>query len=251
MTQAEPTISHLREQDLYLMQNEHGLIKVGRSIDPERRRHALEVGENCRIVLVLQVAKGGWQEERVHLALSAHRVVGEWFSGTQVSREAIAKVVGQTLNWPFELDEAAAAGWVAAFDERKNRQYLHREISRFHGAIRRSHEPCWTLDVDLWTLLWLLEFGERPLCDVMSTADGEAMIRSWDTGQLIPAFSKDLRAALSLWPTELRPASWHGGALSCAKAAMDARRFEWQQRNGIGRIFRPAWSNSSSTPARL
>ncbi len=42
----------IEDQHLYIMQNEHGFIKVGRSENPEKRRRSLEIHERCKISIV-------------------------------------------------------------------------------------------------------------------------------------------------------------------------------------------------------
>ncbi|CAB3803905.1 hypothetical protein LMG28138_05424 [Pararobbsia alpina] len=59
-----------QDQYLYVMQNEHGLIKVGRSIDPARRRLVLQSQCGCNIALVASLHQRGPDEEWVHSLLA-------------------------------------------------------------------------------------------------------------------------------------------------------------------------------------
>jgi hypothetical protein len=61
-TRVRPTTA---EQTLYVMQCEHGPIKLGRSVDPERRRAALEREHKCKVALVALFPATGHEEERV------------------------------------------------------------------------------------------------------------------------------------------------------------------------------------------
>src|SRR5689334_17494835 len=96
------------------MQNEHGLIKVGQSADPEVRRRKLQTLENCRIELVLKLPRKGHREGAIHRELKRFHIDGEWFEGTEEAREAIGRSIksGCVLDWPFALDEVAAALWL-------------------------------------------------------------------------------------------------------------------------------------------
>lgn len=62
-----------RDRVVYYAQAEDGLIKIGTSLDPERR--AAKVGGT-----LLATEPGGWPEERArHEEFDADRVRGEWF----------------------------------------------------------------------------------------------------------------------------------------------------------------------------
>ena len=112
------------ETDLYVMQNEHGLIKVGQSVDPERRRRQLQTLENCRIALVLALRGKGHREGAIHRKLKKHHIDGEWFDGNDEAREAIGRTIksGCVLDWPFAFDEAGANFWLDQFFDRRHQR---------------------------------------------------------------------------------------------------------------------------------
>lgn len=64
---------------VYFMRNEvSGRIKIGQSIDPERRRREVAIREKCPIKL-LRVIPAPSLEKMLHEYLSEDRISGEWF----------------------------------------------------------------------------------------------------------------------------------------------------------------------------
>ena len=86
--QAEPIYDDDRSGFVYLLASA-GFYKIGKSIDPEVRRKALQVGIPGEIRLVHAIATDdmNWLETRLHRIFAAGRVRGEWFqlSDRQVS----------------------------------------------------------------------------------------------------------------------------------------------------------------------
>jgi len=71
-------------EHLYIVQSFcTGAFKVGRSSDPERRLHDLQVGSPYELRLILVLEGQGWREKKVHEALHGYRsqglYKGEWF----------------------------------------------------------------------------------------------------------------------------------------------------------------------------
>jgi len=71
-------------RDLYLIQSScTGAFKVGRSSDPKRRLHDLQVGSPFELRLILVLEKQGHRERAVHRALRGYHSQGvhkgEWF----------------------------------------------------------------------------------------------------------------------------------------------------------------------------
>lgn len=235
---------YLSEQSLYVMQNQYGLIKIGRSLNPEQRRRALETCEDCRISLVHVRPNEGCREEEFHLRLHQHRLAGEWFDGTEEARGAVqAALAGDTnLSWPFRFDPAGASAWLDGFWARQDQAHVQREIGRSHNRLRDLNRASWVWDAVLWDLHWLMEAGIRPIGSVDRGPDGEVIQRTWVEGQelIVPRFTADLSAALSLWPSFDRPSDWSGSIIDCCKSAIDARRRHWSKRKGMrAASFRP------------
>lgn len=78
--------SHIGSNDklIYLMQNEHGLFKIGISRDIERRRSELTLASGCSISVVAVYRpicqKARAVEAKLHNILARYRGIGEWFS---------------------------------------------------------------------------------------------------------------------------------------------------------------------------
>ena len=226
--------SILPDQSLYLMQNHCGLIKVGRSINPEYRRRTLERAEECRIVLIHAWPGQGKREEELHFLLGDFRRAGEWFDGGDSARAAVAAAVmlEEQPFWPFAYDSEAAEVWLSRFLDRQDERYVQREISRAHGRIRRIDEPGWVWDAVMWDLYCLMEYGVRPYGVTLRDELGDVVQLTWVEGLEIgvPRYTSDLNEALSFWPDEDRPSAWTGSVLECCKAAVEARRnlFRWR-----------------------
>ena len=95
--------------DLYVMQAACGLVKIGRSADPESRRIMLVKKLRQSIYLVAVLPGRGADEEALHIKLRRHLVIGEWFYGTDKGKVAVAKTLGLLKpDWPFKWDAAAS-----------------------------------------------------------------------------------------------------------------------------------------------
>jgi hypothetical protein len=69
-----------RPSHLYFIQSDvTGHIKIGRSVDPQRRIRALQTGSPHKLKLVHYFEGLGWREPALHEELSRWRVEGEWF----------------------------------------------------------------------------------------------------------------------------------------------------------------------------
>ena len=67
--------------DLYIIQSSYtGMIKIGRSKDPEKRLKQLQTGNPNKLKLIASFENQGWQEKSLHEILESHRLEGEWFS---------------------------------------------------------------------------------------------------------------------------------------------------------------------------
>ncbi len=87
----------LAQQDLYVIHNPlSGLMKVGRSVDVQKRLNALQIGAGQVMALVKQFEREGLCELACHEKLSAwHTPPGkEWFSA---SPERVLEIVEQVV----------------------------------------------------------------------------------------------------------------------------------------------------------
>ena len=95
----------LARQDLYVIHNpSSGLVKVGRSVDVQKRLNALQSGAGQVMTLVKQFERKGLCELACHEKLSAwHTPPGkEWFSA---SPEQVLEIVEQVVRDAQELSE--------------------------------------------------------------------------------------------------------------------------------------------------
>lgn len=212
-------------QTLYLMQNEHGLIKVGRSIHPQRRLKKLISTERCHIEIVEQFPNCGDLEEHVHIALDEFRVVGEWFHGSADARLTIAAALGiDDIEWPFEFDIAKAERWIEdTVDLHVNRSTV-RYVLRFVEMIRWHQNPA-DQNNQILRIWHDLAYGGWPDISYRETRRGNIIKwREPHTGKLVPIpdFSGDLDIALTVWPEKQRPSEWVGTALECSLAGIKA-----------------------------
>lgn len=92
-------------QSLYVLQNEFGFIKIGRSLNMPRRVNALSASDGCEIYVVEVCTNCGDLEELLHIELDEHRVVGEWFEGTDEARARIAELLASPdMDWQHPYD---------------------------------------------------------------------------------------------------------------------------------------------------
>lgn len=215
-------------QALYVMQNEFGLIKIGRSLDPERRRKSLQSGEGCTIAVVAVLEGQGHREEQIHLSLKRHVIEGEWFRGTQSARAAIREALPNLTGcaWPFDYDARGAKAWLDDFFGRRDQRSLERMYQRILNVHVRGGRPGGSVDGMICLLLSLSETGE--MVGVSLGREGAATVAHiYYPGSAeprrAPPYSTDLASAMSLWPGEVRPVAWDGTAYDCAVAAMTAR----------------------------
>lgn len=86
---------------LYVMQATDGRIKIGRSQNPDRRLLALQSAAGIKLHLIAVFEGRGDEELAVHAALKEHRGVGEWFSASKASREAVRALLGPSVKFRF------------------------------------------------------------------------------------------------------------------------------------------------------
>jgi len=229
-------------QDLYVMQNEFGLIKIGRSVDAETRRKWLQSREQCRIALIAILPGSGDQEERIHIALTEYHLMGEWFHGHREARGAILATVGlpsETL-WRYSVNHQAARQWIERLEQWREDRKLDKEFGREITTLARADGPHYIYDIGIWMLVyhrelalpWRMNFRDLNGRKVRMVDKLDGLPEA-----PIPAFTSDIAAALMVWPDEDRPASWEGSALQCCVAGLKARKRRLPRRdyrnNGI------------------
>jgi hypothetical protein len=85
---------------LYVMLNQwNGMIKIGRSRDPKKRRRQIEGATGQEIALVLVLEGRGHEEARLHSLLRSHRGRGEWFRRTGSCVAMLNQALGTKVNY--------------------------------------------------------------------------------------------------------------------------------------------------------
>ena len=71
----------MNNDNLYIIQSDvTGMIKVGRSKDPQKRLKQLQTGNPNKLKLIASFKGEGWKEKTLHERLRRYRLEGEWFS---------------------------------------------------------------------------------------------------------------------------------------------------------------------------
>lgn len=219
------------DQDLYVLQNQYGYVKIGRSVDVASRMAAIASVDRCRVEFVFGFRNAGEDEEAVHDALADHWVGGEWFRGSPEALAAIEAELSpdERVSWPFEWDEAGGRLWL----ERVYVLQDGRSLVKLYDRWLRKLDRCTGSRIDdgsAFFCLALSETGETPFIqwrripktqrwDDLSKLPGED-----GAAYPVPPFTTDLAAAMTLWPEEERPTSWSGSIPDCVRAALKARR---------------------------
>lgn len=218
-------------QHLYVMQNEHGCIKIGRSVDPWQRRLMLRQTEHCYVELIAAFEGGGEDEEVIHLALDSFRLEGEWFEGTDAARAAIAKVFSQdSLEWRFKHDPDRAAKWLDHLRVVRESNYIRKAIARQIGLLRAASEPSWIHDGAVFWCRYLAETGNAVMISVEKDKKNDCQtVNVWfnprtKKREVIPSYTSSVDLALLAWPDDFRPISWEGSAIECCIAALVAMK---------------------------
>lgn len=80
---------------IYFIASATGEIKIGRAVSPERRLITLQAGNPFELRLLAISPGGVIEEQEYHRRFAAHRIRGEWFSGSPSIMEEIA-VINET-----------------------------------------------------------------------------------------------------------------------------------------------------------
>lgn len=218
------------EQDLYIMQNEFGLIKIGRSVDAERRRITLQTSERCRIKIVEVYASCGDMEESIHYDMDGYRLAGEWFDGSDEARAALCELIecpNPPMKWPYAYNGVAAGNWLEHINVVRHANAIRRELYREIMLLRSADGPSWIYDSGIFYASWRAATGNRPGLDTVKI-DGETATQWFDPDSeaegVVPRYTRNVETALLAWPAKLRPVSWEGSAIECCIAALIAIR---------------------------
>ena len=71
----------MKKDNLYIIQSDKsGMIKIGRSKDPNKRLKQLQTGNPNKLKLIASFKDMGWREKLLHERLSEWSEQGEWFN---------------------------------------------------------------------------------------------------------------------------------------------------------------------------
>lgn len=112
---ARPASAHDTAQKaahLYVLASETGLVKIGRSRAPMKRKWGLESNSGLRLSLVRILRGEGHRERTVLKALVKHRHQGEWFKDSPEFRMAATQALGVDLKfrWAAKIDANQRSG---------------------------------------------------------------------------------------------------------------------------------------------
>ena len=83
----------------FIRDSASGLIKIGRSNDPEKRTEHLQCHMPGEARLLCAIPGGARLEHTFHLAFSGERRRGEWFQPTEALRALVAELSEQWKPW--------------------------------------------------------------------------------------------------------------------------------------------------------
>lgn len=231
-----------RAMTLYIMQNMHGLIKIGRSSNPVQRQRRIRSDGQCAVDIVATFPNAGHFEELAHVRLERHRIALEWFSGDHLARRAIDELFREQLSWPYEHYQAeAAAAWIERQLDRGLDRYWRRRERRVikllksaasgTGVCAQYGDGHYQLDADIGLLM-----GYPSVC--IDSRKGETIVTGLRDGDRkeseVPRYSRTMDVAQTLWlpdvavehrTTYTRPIDCCLAAL-CDRWAIDVRRLE-------------------------
>ena len=230
------------KQDIYIFQNQFGLVKIGRSIDVEKRRKAVERTDKCSVALVAILPGAGRSEERLHDLLVDFRVTGEWFDGSRGMKEVLEKATKKKIPlWPYEFDRVPASDWLKQLEILRDEEARSRQFYRMIQILSSSSAPNIYSDWQIWNFLY--PNSRRQL--VLFYFDGEQKIFHDNNGnkriainplkkngnitanKFVPRYTAEVSDAILAWPKQLRPVIWEGTAIDCA---IQGLKHQWAKR---------------------
>lgn len=229
-----------KTQQMYVMQNEHGCIKIGRSVDPWQRRLNLRQSEHCGVELIAAFTNRGEYEEGIHIALSSFRLEGEWFDGSDAARAEVAAIFAPCeLGWRFDHDPVGAENWLNHLRTVRKAHYIKKAIARQIGILRGATEPSWVYDHGIFWCRYLAETGTKPM--LRTAKEQGKTVNVWlnpETGSrvVLPSYTVSAELALLAWPEDIRPDAWEGTAFDCCIAALGAIKAR------LPKVPRPEWN---------
>lgn len=106
---------------LYFIQNESGMVKIGRSDAPEGRLRQLQTAAAEKLLLRIVCEDYGHIEPDLHRSLHRYRLRGEWFAAAAIP----SLLLGETPLHPMILDKATLTPPCSACEEPKPLKYAN------------------------------------------------------------------------------------------------------------------------------
>ena len=198
--------------DLYVLQAEHGAIKIGRSDNLPGRVNALIRRFRCHVALVHVLPGMGTKEDPILRSLETHRLPvrsREWFSGSNESRAEISSVIPLPagIDWPFIWNPLAAAKWMELFNAEQDYSHWRRRQTQLIRWLVKvaSGRVAFAENAD-YTNCWIAEFTIDGAICVSSSSESYAIVNGSKVP--IPNYVGDMEAAISLWETEDLALDW-------------------------------------------
>ena len=114
-------IRHPQQSFVYFIESEEsGCIKIGFSVDVERRLSGLRSATPCKLNLLLAVPGGPLEEARLHGAFLKEHKSGEWFHGYGRLRSFV--------EWLVTLPESERAAAISNPTERERLDWKEKDI---------------------------------------------------------------------------------------------------------------------------
>lgn len=144
----DPPVTHEMTQPrrqagahLYVILSDSGMVKIGRSSSPRKRKAALQMSTGHTLKLVKVLRGRGGEEASIHAAVKKWRRNGEWFHDTMDFRARLQEVLGVKINFfrEYQEEEEARAARLEAETEAifaRAIQKMNEEADR--RAIRRA-----------------------------------------------------------------------------------------------------------------
>jgi hypothetical protein len=200
------------QHSLYVMQNVHGLIKIGRSVRPGMRLRQLEQQTRCSIEIIATFSESGHLEELVHLELKRHHIAHEWFCGSEPSRKAIERLFEIKANWPFAYDPLAVQTWISQLLDQSADTYWRRQERNVIKALKSALTGEGQYATHSNGSLHLDTMIGRPMgyldCAYTSLNGETAVVgvRDGDTVETeVPHYTRSCEAATTLWLPDVLP----------------------------------------------
>jgi hypothetical protein len=213
------------------MQNQLGLIKVGRSSNVERRRNRIERDDLCHARIVT-VAKGQGSKEQLLLKqLASTQIIGEWHDGGDQTRLLITQFLRlKRLPWQFELArEAQIDSWIDRIELRRSMISREKLMQRFIKKMQNFHDISQEngsrfYDWKIGQIIY--EYDEDRSYFTMPDENGNVVVflDADEAGFSLPRYTRTIEGALQTFPAHKKPNYWEGTAWDCCIHGLIARR---------------------------